>query len=133
MNGQIFGRIMTADREKWMLPIFKELFRVVSEDLTVECIETPYWQNLNTWTDTQALQFRMWLRNYLRKRSPWRYKDSEIVDMEVSFFIANYGWRLIGEEVDNGTTARHDLDHGDGVQTVSGGPTQTECFGVLGC
>ena len=69
----------------------KKLFQAVK--LTYPCPEftdQPNWYTRCTWTTRQEARFRTWMTKYLRQHM--RTRTAHSCEMEVAWFLLNYGW-----------------------------------------
>ena len=94
MENNIVSRMgMNPVREKWMRPIFAELFARVGETLTPEYLAQPDWYTLHSWTAGEQRSFSYWLYRYLKRRMPWKLMSEKRLKNELGWFILSYGWK----------------------------------------
>ncbi len=80
-------------REKWMKPIFIEMFRIIGQKLTGDFVTWEDWFDSRGWKFRQEVAFREWLRSYLRHKQPWKSFSNAKLEGEIQGFIDLYGWR----------------------------------------
>jgi hypothetical protein len=80
-----------VDYDKVCTECLKEMFKRVGEEYPNKLTKQKDWWMKRSWTLEEEIDFKEWMRKYLKKTCRW---NAKMIDKEVGMFMLMWSWKI---------------------------------------